>query len=67
MKKYLVIAFIIAAMFSTERVYSQEWAIKSNIACDTTASMNLGFEVGVADKWALDFSGTTTPSSSRII
>lgn len=61
MKKYLVIAFIIAAVFSTERVYSQEWAVKSNIAYDATASMNLGFEVGVADKWTLDFSGNYNP------
>ena len=41
----------------TSRVSAQDWAIKTNIAYDATATVNLGVEVGLAPKWTLDISG----------
>ena len=41
----------------TSRVSAQDWAIKTNIVYDATATVNLGVEVGLAPKWTLDVSG----------
>jgi opacity protein-like surface antigen len=41
----------------TSRVSAQDWAIKTNIVYDATATVNLGVEVGLAPKWTLDISG----------
>ncbi len=38
-------------------VRAQEWAIKTNIAYDATATINLGAEIGLSKKWTLDLSG----------
>jgi hypothetical protein len=38
-------------------VCAQEWAVKTNIAYDATATANLGVEIGLAKKWTLDISG----------
>lgn len=38
-------------------VSAQDWAVKTNIVYDATATANLGVEIGLAPKWTLDFSG----------
>ena len=61
MKKYIFLLLALCFTGFGTKLSAQEWAVKSNIAYDATASMNLGFEVGVADKWTLDFSGNYNP------
>lgn len=39
------------------RASAQDWAIKTNVVYDATATANLGVEVGLAKKWTLDISG----------
>ena len=39
------------------QVRAQDWAIKSNVVYDATATINAGVEVGLAPKWTLDVSG----------
>jgi hypothetical protein len=36
---------------------AQDWAIKTNVVYDATATVNIGAEVGLAKKWTLDISG----------
>ena len=38
-------------------VSAQDWAVKTNIVYDATATANLDVEIGLAPKWTLDFSG----------
>lgn len=38
-------------------VQAQDWAIKTNVLYDATATANIGVEVGLAPKWTLDISG----------
>lgn len=37
--------------------YSQEWGVKSNVLYDATATINLGLEIGLAQRVTLDVSG----------
>lgn len=39
------------------QVSAQDWALKTNIVYDATATANIGVEVGIAPKWTLDISG----------
>lgn len=39
------------------QVRAQDWAIKTNIVYDATATVNIGAEVGLAKRWTLDISG----------
>lgn len=39
------------------QVRAQDWAVKSNLIYDATATVNLGVEVGVAPQWTIDLSG----------
>lgn len=39
------------------QVRAQDWAVKTNIVYDATATANLGVEIGLAPKWTLDISG----------
>lgn len=56
MKKLLLI-FGFVAVFSIQESAAQKWAIKSNLLYDATATINLGFETALADKWTFDMSG----------
>ena len=38
-------------------VRAQDWAVKTNIVYDASATANLGVEIGLAPKWTLDISG----------
>lgn len=50
----LLLLFIVSG---TSQVSAQNWAVKTNIAYDATATVNLGVEIGLAPKWTLDVSG----------
>lgn len=39
------------------QVRAQNWAVKTNVVYDATATVNAGVEVGLAPKWTLDVSG----------
>lgn len=56
MKKLLLI-FGFVAVFSIQESAAQKWAVKSNLLYDATASINLGFEAALAEKWTFDMSG----------
>lgn len=43
------------------RLSAQVIGVKSNLLYDATSSINLGAEVGLAEKWTLDISGTINP------
>ena len=59
-RKILLLSLIIILCFSV-KLRAQDWAIKTNLFCDATASMNLGVEVALATKWTLDISGNYNP------
>lgn len=52
----LFIALIMGGGIS--QVHAQDWAVKTNIICDATATANIGVEIGVAPKWTIDISGS---------
>lgn len=49
---YLLLLLVVAT-----GAYSQKVAVKSNLLYDATATINLGVEIGLAEKWSLDLSG----------
>ena len=51
----LLLCFIVGGGFS--HVSAQDWAIKTNVVYDATATVNLGVEIGLAKRWTLDVSG----------
>ena len=51
----MVIAFVLGGRMS--QVSAQDWAVKTNILSDATATVNIGVEIGVAPKWTVDISG----------
>ncbi|MBO7312743.1 MAG: DUF3575 domain-containing protein [Alistipes sp.] len=40
------------------QVQAQDWAIKTNLISDATATVNIGTEIGIAPKWTIDISGS---------
>lgn len=48
---------LIAAILYTSEVKAQDVAIKTNLAYDATASVNLGMEFALTQQWTLDVSG----------
>jgi hypothetical protein len=61
MKRIFLLLFVTVLTCFGGKLSAQDWAIKTNLAYDATTTMNLGFEVGVAKKWTLDFSGNYNP------
>jgi hypothetical protein len=57
--KYSFYLLLLALLMggSVSKVNAQEWAIKTNVLYDATATINLGVEIGLAPKWTLDISG----------
>ena len=51
----LLFALLVGGEIS--QVRAQDWAIKTNLLYDATATVNLGVEIGVAPKWTIDISG----------
>ena len=58
---YKRLAILMLALFSFVSVSAQNWAIKTNLVGDATASINLGAEIGLAERWTLDLSGSYNP------
>ena len=57
MKKiFLLLPLIIMVCFST-RLKAQDFAVKTNLLYDVTASINAGAEFTAAEKWTVDVSG----------
>ena len=43
-------------LFVSISLSAQDWAVKTNLLYDATATINLGAEIGLAHKWTLDLS-----------
>lgn len=43
-------------LFVSISLSAQDWAVKTNLLYDATATVNLGAEIGLAPKWTLDLS-----------
>jgi hypothetical protein len=54
---FLILLFSILIGGGVSNVHAQDWAIKTNIVYDATATVNIGAEVGLAKRWTLDISG----------
>lgn len=54
---FCLLLFFLLMGSSVSQLRAQDWAIKSNIVYDATATINLGVEIGLAPKWTLDVSG----------
>lgn len=59
MKRVILLLFFCIVFFSS--AYGQWAAVKTNLLYDATTTINLGLEVGLADKWTLDVSGNYNP------
>ena len=59
MKRKLSFCLLFALIFlgGLPSVGAQDWAVKTNIVYDATATANLGVDIGLAPKCTLDFSG----------
>lgn len=57
MKRLLSIFFLCLSL----SVSAQDWAVKTNILHDATASINLGIEYAWAEQWSTDLSATYNP------
>ena len=57
MKRKKCFFLAIFLLFGALQGRAQDWAIKTNLLYDATATVNLGVEVGVAPKWTIDISG----------
>ena len=53
-KIFLLVFFLLGGV---SQLRSQDWAIKTNLLYDATATVNVGVEIGLAPKWTLDVSG----------
>lgn len=58
MRKVLFLFCFFAGLTFT---HAQKFAVKSNLLYDLTSTINLGMEVGLAEKWTLDVSGNYNP------
>lgn len=59
-RKFLLLSLIIIVC-SIAQSKAQSWAIKTNLVSDVTASINLGVETALAQRWTLDISGAYNP------
>mgnify|MGYP003301541639 CR=1 FL=1 len=58
MKVRLILAMTAIMLFAGRTTASgQDFALKTNVLYDATATVNLGAEIGLAPKWTLDLSG----------
>lgn len=60
MRKALFILFAMLC-WSTVPLFSQDVAVKTNALYWATSTPNLGFELGLADRWTLDLTGGYNP------
>ena len=50
LKIFLLVFFLLGGV---SQLRSQDWAVKTNLLYDATATANLGVEIGLAPKWTL--------------
>ena len=55
--KHTLFLLLLLIIGGVSQANAQQWAIKTNIAYDATATANLGVEIGLTKKWTLDISG----------
>lgn len=56
MKLKFYIPLLLGLLF-TLSAKGQDWAVKTNLLYDATATINAGAEMGIAPKWTVDLSG----------
>ena len=64
MKRLTGILILVAALFlggNVQKASAQDFAIKTNLLYDATATLNLRAEVGLAPRWTFDLSGNYHP------
>lgn len=55
---FIMAALAVAgALSGVQKLQAQDFAVKSNLLYDATATINLGVEAGLAEKWTIDISG----------
>lgn len=55
---FIMAALAVAgALSGVQKLKAQDFAVKSNLLYDATATINLGVEAGLAEKWTIDISG----------
>lgn len=59
MRQFITLFFFCAVFWVPS--YGQWAAVKTNLLYDATTTINLGVEVGLADKWTLDVLGNYNP------
>lgn len=66
---FSLLLFFLLIGGGVSQVRAQEWAVKTNLIYDATATANLGVEVGLAPQWTFDLSGNlnawSTSGSAR--
>lgn len=60
MKKFLLLLGLVT-MLAVQESSAQKFAIKSNLLYDATATINLGIEVGLSEKFTFDLSANYNP------
>lgn len=60
-RKILILIMTLAAFTVVQRTQAQDVAVKTNLASDAAANINLGLEFGLSQKWTLDISGEYNP------
>lgn len=58
-RRFVLLPVVVLATYVP--LHSQEIAVKSNLLYDVTTTLNLGAEVGVAEKWTLEASANYNP------
>ena len=56
-RKIFILIIAAMALATVQRTQAQDVAVKTNIAADALANVNLGAEIGLAPKWTLDLTG----------
>ena len=56
-RKIFILIIAAVASVAAQQTQAQDVAIKTNLAADALANVNLGAEIGLAQKWTLDLTG----------
>ena len=56
-RKIFILIIAAVASVAAQQTQAQDVAIKTNLAADALANVNLGAEIGLAPKWTLDLTG----------
>lgn len=51
------VCLLLLALLTASGVRAQEFAVKTNLLYDATATVNAGVEIGLAPRWTLDLTG----------